>query len=181
MRNSSLNAKGFTLIELIISVGLFSVVAVIAASAYLNLVSIDRTTRATNDLVNNMTFVMNSIASNLRTGSKYICNTPDGNGNGECSAITFTDASGCVTTYTYTGESISVSQAGAATCTDSGVLTDPKIDITDARFILMGNPSSDVYEPQVIIFISGSLDSGPGKKSTFSVQTSATQRGIDIP
>ncbi len=172
--------KGFTLIELIISVGLFSIVAVIAASAYLNLVAIDRTTRATSDLVNNMTFVMNSIASNLRTGTAYKGCSPDGNGT--CSAITFTDATGCDTTYRYLNNNISISQTGGPTCTESGQLVDSKIKVTDTKFILMGNTTAgDTYEPQVIIYISGSLSTGSTKQSTFTIQTTATQRGIDIP
>ncbi len=176
--------KGFTLIELIVSVGLFSVVALIAATAYLHLVDIDRRTRTQSDLVNNMTFVMNSMVSNIRTGSGYHCVTSS---ETSCTTFGFTDSSGCATTYTYSNSGISEAQSGSDSqgnaCTNTGELTDPALVITGMNFITTGvnNSPGDYVQPQVIIYLSGSMTAGSGVTSTFNVQTTAVQRGIDLP
>lgn len=180
MRRVNLTIKGFTLIEMLISVALFSIVATIVAAAYLNLVNLDRRTRTTNDLVNNMNFVLDTMERSIRTGSNFSC----GSGNGTCQSFTFTDQDGCITTFALTNAQITEAVSGGASgCQSSAAqsLNDPRISISNLRFIVTGVGTSNNLEPQVLMLVSGSLRPAPNQAPvTFSVETAATERGIDI-
>lgn len=184
--------RGFTLVELIISIGLFAIVTTITAAAYLNLINLDRRTRSADDLINNMTFVINSMASSIRTGTNYLCvDKGDANGNGlGCSQFQFTDSNGCVTKYsisqspsthtTVVNETQTAQSQGNTACTNTGPLTDPRINITSLSFNVTG-VGDDSFEPQVVFSVEGTLPIGStGQLSSFTLQTTASERGIDI-
>ena len=59
--------KGFTLIEMIMSVAVFTVVALIAAGALLAIADANRKAQAFKSVVNNLNFALESVARNLRT------------------------------------------------------------------------------------------------------------------
>ena len=65
--------KGFTLVEIIVSLGLFAVVAVIAIGAYLRIIDANKQAQALKTAVNNANFALESISRELRVGSNYHC------------------------------------------------------------------------------------------------------------
>jgi prepilin-type N-terminal cleavage/methylation domain-containing protein len=158
--------RGFSLLELIVSLALFSIVMLIVISTYLALISYDREARATNQLVANLSFAVESMVRNMRTGKNYSCT-----GN-PCTSFSFTDSGGQAVTY---------SSSGGALTQGSVALTAPGITISTLSFYLKGAPSTvDGIQPQVTVLIKGTMGTGAGKTSTFSIQTAATQRLIDI-
>ena len=70
---SSVQGKGFTLIEMLVSVAIFTIVMVIALGALLSLSEADRKAQTINAAVNNLSFAIDSMSRLLRTGLNYHC------------------------------------------------------------------------------------------------------------
>jgi prepilin-type N-terminal cleavage/methylation domain-containing protein len=74
MRNYfSSNKSGFTLIEIIVSLALFSVVVTIAVGALLILIASNRQLQNEQSVLSNLSFALDSMTREIRTGSNYYC------------------------------------------------------------------------------------------------------------
>ncbi len=67
--------KGFTLVELIVALGLFSVVSTIAIGSLLALIDNNRQLRGDQALITNVGFVLDMMSRDIRTGINYYCDT----------------------------------------------------------------------------------------------------------
>ena len=165
--------RGYTLVELIVSVAILSVVMIVAGAAFLAVISLDRKARATNDLVSNLSYVVDSMERSIRTGTVYSAASG--------STFSYTDANGRIISYrlTLTGTMGQVEQR-----IDSGswtALTDPRVDIETLTFYPSGTVAGDPSQPTVTIVIRGKMK--PDAQSAdieFVIESSATQRLIDI-
>lgn len=187
MRNhsSTTGERGFSLLELIVSVGLFMIVVTIAASAYLSLISLNRRAQATNDVSSNLAFVMESISRSIRTGSSYDCGGGGGALNcwgGGSNTFSFTNEDAQTVTYLLKTDG-TVGVCISATCTDSSAssITDPRVRVTNLAFFVEGVGYGDGMQPRVLITLSGTIQPDPRTAPlSFTIQTSATQRLIEL-
>jgi type II secretory pathway pseudopilin PulG len=69
---------GFSLVEMLVSIAIFMVVAVIAVTALLKIVDASKKSQTLQDTVNNVNFVMDSITRELRVGKAYTCSSQPG-------------------------------------------------------------------------------------------------------
>lgn len=181
--------RGYTLLELIVSLAIFSIVITIVMGAYLTLISLDREIRSTNETVTNLSFAADSMARTIRTGTRYACVPPsDSDGNGLCSQLNLLDSSGNSVRYTLKNDHT------IGECYDSGSgcsyvsITDPRITIDTLLFNVTGEDAgspSDNSQPQVTFTIHGMMPTNAtgnksGTSTDFTIQTSATQRQIDL-
>jgi prepilin-type N-terminal cleavage/methylation domain-containing protein len=175
-------SRGYTLIELIVSLGIFSVVMLAATAAYLSLVSLDRQARATADVVTNLTFAMDSMTREVRTGTTYRCTPGDADGNstdGSCHRFSFTDSRSPSRSISYF---VSNHQLMESINGVNYVLTDPRVSVDRLDFYVRGVGTTGAnagVEPQVLMVISGTLQT-KDKTVSFSLQSSATERYIDL-
>lgn len=182
----SSRTSGFTLVELIVSVAIFSIVVVIAMAAYLSLISLDRKARATNDIMTNLSFVMEGMSRSIRTGTNYDCggigsiaDCPNG-----ASYFSFVDENGQTDTYllnTVDGTIRTCQNASVCTANSATVLTDPRINVTNFTFYTQGSAPGDGLQPRVIFVISGTIT--PDTTSapvSFTIEGGATQRVLDL-
>lgn len=178
-------AKGFTLLELIVSVGIFSVIILIVMSAYLRLVYLDRQARAMSDLMTNLSFVVESMSREIRTGQDYKCNT-----TGTNCAVTpgttfrFTDSRATPRTITYS-LATDAEGKGQVRVTINGVtstLTDPRVDVNKLDFYVqgVGTAGPDYRQPQVTFVLQGTVSPDGGEPVDFSIQSSGTQRYLEL-
>lgn len=177
--------RGYTLIELVVAVGIFALIMSLAAGAYLIMISAGRSAQATATGINSLAFALEDMTRSVRTGTGYNCNNP---GGGNCSSggnsFYFTDASGNAVSYS---RSVSSTYCGTATaCLVKNVggnistLTDPSVNVSSLTFYVSGVFTGDGAAPHVTIVISGNVSAGAGKTTAFSVETGATQRSTDI-
>lgn len=174
--------RGYTLLELIVSLGIFSVVMLVVTGAYLTLIALDRQARANNQLSTSLSFAIESMARSIRTGTEYdpgIAYAACGQGGSR--SISFTDSQSQEISYILKGDN-TIGQCTGSTCTDSNAapLTDPRISITSLCFYVRGVGTGDDRQPQVTFTVSGTMRTDSGDVSEFSVQSSATQRVIDL-
>lgn len=74
MRISRKN-KGFTLIEIIVALMIFSIVVVVALAALLKIIDANKKAQTTQDAVIGLSFALESMSRELRTGSTIDCET----------------------------------------------------------------------------------------------------------
>ncbi len=75
MKNRTKNIFGFTLIEVMVSLAIFSVVAVVAAGALLRILDSNKKAQSIQAAITNLNFALESMSRELRTGTKYQCNS----------------------------------------------------------------------------------------------------------
>ncbi len=74
--------KGFTLIEMIVSLGVFSIVITIAVGALLVIISTNRQLQAEQSVMSNLAFAMDSMTREMRTGYSYYCESQPNDDSG---------------------------------------------------------------------------------------------------
>lgn len=174
--------RGYTLLELIVSVGIFSVIMLIVTSAYLNLVHLDRKARATSDVMTNLSFVVESMSREIRTGTNYRCNTNGTNCTNGGTSFRFSDSRSPsrTITYTLTNSQVFVTVDGA-----TSALTDPRVTVSTLTFYVRGvgtlvGDGTAYASPQVTFVMRGTVEPEPGEVVEFSLQGSATQRYLEL-
>ena len=65
--------KGFTLVEMIVALMIFSVVATVALGAVIKVISANRKAQTLQSAVTNMNFALDAVSRDLRVGSSYYC------------------------------------------------------------------------------------------------------------
>lgn len=171
--------KGFTLVEVIVAVGLFLIVVTLGTGSFLQALTVKRTSEGLTLGINNFGSVMESMIRAIRTGTSF------GAGG---SSFTFTDQNGNHPTYTcdlanhrLTETWTVVDQAGGTHSFTNLPITNPSLDITSCSFTVVGqNPYSaaDLVQPYVTIHIQGTFNS-PKSTVPFNLQTTVEQRQPD--
>lgn len=163
--------KGFTLVEMIVAIGLFTTVLFISSSAFLSVLNADRKSRATRIAMDNLNLSLEDMSRRIKTGKDYSCGGAGGvlftadcpPAAPEGDKFAFTDQDGTtrivykrgvgaspVTTGNVAsgcGSSIYTPSQGCIIRDKNGIalrVTGPEIDITDLQFVVKG---STVWAP----------------------------------
>ena len=65
--------KGFTLIEVLVSVSIFSIVMLVATGAVFSIVEANKKTHTLKSVMTNLNFALESMARDMRVGFRYAC------------------------------------------------------------------------------------------------------------
>lgn len=181
---TSPSSRGYSLLEMIVSLGIFSMVMLVVMGAYVTLISLDRQARANNQLAASLSFAVESMARAMRTGTGYDCGARGGSLNctGGGDSISFLDSQGQIISYIHKSDGSIGQCTGSSGCLDNNAvsLTDRRINITSLRFYVRGVGVGDDTQPNVTFVIAGTMTTEAGEVSTFSIQTGATQRLIEL-
>ncbi len=205
--NRKILNKGFTLVELLVSIAIFSMVFVSASGAFVSVLDAYQKITKTRVSVDNLTNALESLVREAKTGTNYHCGstlpltTPldcaSGDtyfafvntnvprilsGGSQTPSIVYKFVA-CPSAFPYCGR-IQRSDDGGVNFFPVTVAP-PDLMITDLKFIAIGStPFSDatlnVVQPQVTIVIRGYVTLKGGVTAPFSVQTTASQRNLDI-
>ena len=195
-RDSRDSLTGFTLVEMVVAVGLFAIVMTVCVDVLLSLVSANRKAQALQSVINNLNITLDGIVRPIREGSNFHCggglNTlpqdcaagdrsfafePFGNSPTDPPWIYSYDADGTICGV----KRICRSENGQAPI----AITAPEVSIEDMEFYVVGTTHGgsppDTVQPKVIIVIKGTAGV-PGSKSatTFHIQATAVQRVLDL-
>jgi prepilin-type N-terminal cleavage/methylation domain-containing protein len=172
--------RGYTLIELVVALGLFSFVMTLSSGAYLMMIGMNRQAQAVATGIDDLSFALEMMTRDMRTGSAYSCGPSLGLGS--CPTVpsqsfSFRNKSGAQISYTVAGGVLqrTVNNAQVSTLTGSSVT------ISNIAFYVSGTVPGDSEQPHVSIIITGTVAAGPNKPpQTFTIETGATMRGTDI-
>ena len=189
---------GFTLVELLVSLTLFTAVITIAVGSLLVLIDANAKAQNMQEVMTNLTFALDSMTREIRTGSGYFCT------NSIPLSLTERNVRDCVN-----GQGISIVEGGTSLTgrgnqriayrlydgaierrigTGSWVaLTSDAVTITTLNFTVIGSEqfnvvagSGDTAPPTVTIYIAGTAGELATVDTTFDLQTTITKRLLDI-
>ena len=175
--------KSFTIIEMLVSLTIFSIVTTVALGAFIIVLKGQRNALATQAVQGNASVLIESMAREMRTGTDFVIpgpkvilvDPPRTHGVG----FEFTNAKGEIIEYEL--DSVNPTKlirvVGGGTPTQ---ISSNQVDITNLRFVVQGTASSDGMQPMVTI-IMGFQNNGvrPEEQVSIDISTSITQRKLD--
>lgn len=171
------SSGGYTLVELIVAMGLFAIIMTLSTGAYLIMISVNRHAQAISTGIDNLSFALEDMTRTIRTGTVYQCGAgidcPSGG-----SSFSLIDQNGSEVTYDLSGSSVRKTVDGT-----EFILTDPSVHVSSLQFFETGGNnarSGDYSQPYVTMIMAGTVESGPGTSEPFHVETSASMRGTDL-
>lgn len=174
---------GFTLVEMIVGVFLFTVVMLVAVGALMSVMDANRRAQSTKSVMNNLNFALESMTREIRTGKEYSTTVLGGD------TIDFLDKDGCGITFTLSDtddnkkNEIVRSVAQKGECPKEGSsnvpMTAPEVEISSLQFYAYGVDPGDGVQPHVIIIVRGVAGVSARTRVPFNLQTFVTQRFLD--
>lgn len=182
--------RGFTLVELLVSLSVFVVVLFVAVSTLLSTVSVYRVSQGSRTATDNLNFALEDVAKSMRTGFNYHCGSSgDFEEPQDCSSgdtfIVFTDQGGTLIAFRFFEDvnglgsierSISCLPSG---CSGWETFTAPQVDINHFRMYVQGALSGDGRQPYAFLLVRGTVGVKEKERVTFDLQTMISQRIYD--
>ena len=184
-------ARGFSLIEMIVSTTVFIIVMLIVVGAMISLDTASRKARAIRVAMDNISAATDSMSRNLRMGSYYHCGcgnplTPgdldtaavrdcpmtDTYGGGGDVCLGFTSQQDDRVIYRLKNNRIERSRDGGVSFIP---LTAPEIIINDLRFFVSGTLQNS-QQPVITMLVRGTVQQGTKTVTDFNVETTVGSR-----
>ena len=168
--------RGFTLIETLVAVSLFSVLMVMTIGSLTVLIDANRKARSEKSVINNVNAALEIMARSIREGTDYELSNTDCPDADYC-AITFTASNNDTVTYRVADNTIERSvNSGAFT-----PITAPDVSIEKLAFTAVADDAATEV-PKVQIAVKAKTEGAENTAAEFNVQTSVSQRfAFDVP
>ena len=175
---------GFTLVEILIAVSLFVVIATISAGATVSVFDANKKSQSSKTVVDNLNLAIENMTRIARFGNNYHCGNTgsfepkdcDNNEVGDTFlAVTF---GGRIIAYNYNQSNKTIERSD-----DGGpyiAITAPEAKIEYLRFYVLGTPDNDSQQPYIVAVIKGHVGEKSTTQTTFSIETLISQRTLDI-
>jgi len=176
---------GFTLIEILVSMGVLGVIITIGISMIVVFASLQRRTINAQNALDNIRFAVDSMARDMRTGDKF-CQADDCEPNptcswsgGGCTVFSFRQKLGNndIVRYQLNNGVVETWRSSRPTWLP---LTDPQRTVTKLRFYVRGAGVTPEEQQRVTILmeVQGGVSNKPGEIVTTQVQTTVTKRKL---
>ncbi len=175
--------KGFTLIELMVSISIFAIVMTMSMGAILSVLDANQKSQTVRSVVDNLNATLESMTRSIRFGTNYHCGStgtitaPQDCISGD-TTFSVLDSNNNETTYSLSNSQIMRSVNGATAL----ALTSPDVVIQSMTFYVFGTTpfsQGDLNQPRVIILVKGQVNGKTTTMSTFTLQTTISQRALD--
>lgn len=184
-----MNNRGFTLVELLVSIAIFSLVMMIAVGSLLTMTEASRKAQALKSVMNNLNFAVESMSRMIRVGTTYHCGVVGSIGV----AQDCTSGSSYIALEQSDGDLDSLAdqvifrllEGRIERSTDGGAsfvpITADEVVIEDLKFYVVGSaPGPDTVQPKVVMTVRGYASISERTRTDFDLQTTITQRLPDI-
>lgn len=178
--------QGFTLIELIVSMALFTIILTAALGGLLMVIDANRQAKAIKLVVNNLNLATEGMSRELRVGGNF-CETDNADNNPDASC---NNTSGVDTMYFTTDRGDESSsfrlnnqgverRIGPSPANDYLKLTGSDVVIDDLVFYIRGVGYGDSEQPSVLIVLNGHINQAD-ERIDFYVQSLVSQRQLEL-
>lgn len=162
--------KGFTLIELIVAVFIFSVLAMIAGGDFVSTISLQRRALNIKKVEENGRFILELMAREIRVSSPI--NTADTACPGSFSpAININHPVNGNVVYSLVGGEIHRIVNGI-----DSVISSPDVKVSRLNFCISGNAANDGRQPLVTVLLGLKAGEGTKEEAALDLQTTVSQR-----
>ncbi|MBU3918391.1 hypothetical protein KKC63_00560 [Patescibacteria group bacterium] len=181
MINNKLSKKGFTLMEMLIVSGMFSILIIVIASIFVSAIRIENKVFATKKVLSQVSYSVEYMTRAIRMAEKDTVGDCISRGdNYEISGvnddnITFKNAlqdGNCQIFYLNNGQ-IKIQDFVTGTDFD---LTSSDVEISNLSFTANGEQQGDIFQPFITIYLEAQSSDSP----ILEIQTSVSQRNPDI-
>jgi prepilin-type N-terminal cleavage/methylation domain-containing protein len=191
--------RGFTLIEMMVSVAIFSVVMAVATIALLAMVDASKKAHALQSVMFNLNVAIDGMVRGIRMGTSYELQDLYEAGRGKTFVYCPFGRPACKSagadanykvTYKWIDSLVDPNYqrivktylpVGYTSSPPTIPITASEVKITALSFYLTGAGTTDYIQPRMMVIIRGTAGTEKVKTTTnFDIQASATQRLIDI-
>jgi len=190
-KQSTFCERGFSLVEMMVSVSLFAVVMLVATGALLSLMDASRKAQALQSVMNNLNIALDGMVRGARMGSTFHCGnigvlTQPRDCLGGDIFLAFEPFGGdpsdvkdqVLYWFDQNDRRLYKSVDGGVT---GFAITAPEVQIDDLTFYVTGSTPSDSEQPKAVITVKGTAGIDRVKtRTSFSIQATASQRLLDI-
>ncbi|MDO8520545.1 MAG: type II secretion system protein [bacterium] len=169
--------KGFTLIELVVAIGLFSIIVAIAIGGFIRALRTERQVIGLLAANSNASLAIEQMAREIRTGYDFC--VMNGNSCGS-SELSFRNANGLAVSYCLQDQGL-FRGTGPGSCIGStgNTITATNVLVQYLNFIVSGNQSTDGYPPRVTVAIGVSANTAGISGSIINLETTVSARVVD--
>ncbi len=173
------NNKGFTLVEMLVSIALFAIVLVITLGSIMTIVDVNRKSQSLTIVMNDLNFALENITRSVKTGDLQVDESLSGD---EIYVIEDLDNEERHVKYRFYGNKIERNiKPKDGSWSGYVAITSDQINIDQARFEVYGSTDAgDSRQPRVLISIAGTALVGPTVSSKFHIQTTVSQRNLEV-
>ncbi len=191
--------KGFTLVEILVSISIFVVFMTFALGSVLSILGAGDKSKSLNSVMTNLNFTVEIMSRELKFGTNFYCTQSTdvpplppvpttqnctGVGLAPQSAISFVTSDGVATVYKLDSALHQIKKS-----TDGGLtfisVTAPEVNIQDLKFYVFNSAPqtslpADNAQPRVTMFVRGYAGTKLSSQSSFALQTTISQRSLDV-
>lgn len=180
--------KGFTLIELMVSLSVFIIVMTVSLGSILSILNANEKSQSKKTAMDNLNYALESMSRTIRFGTSFYCGTtavtsPSPAPTNDCTSVpgstslSIRDANGVLVVYSLSGGQI-MKAVNNQTPTP---VTSPEVTINRLAFYVFGSAAwPDQNQPRVTLSLSGTVGTRAATQSTFNLQTTVSERKLDI-
>ena len=155
--------NGFTMIELIVAIGIFSLIVSMVSGIFVLSILIQRRIIALRNAQDNIRFTIDSISREVRTGKDF---------SSVSSSLSFTNAKGEAVIYRLNNNEVEKSSDGGVTYS---AVTGPEVTVDYLNFYLSGQAAGDRLQPRITITIGATSRVG-NQTGNLKIQTTISER-----
>ncbi len=182
------NNRGYTLVEMLVSVAIFSIVVLITLGAILTILDANRKARTLTEVMNNLNFTVEMMTRSLKTGVEPVLNTSNGVLHVDAIILDREGFQRERTSYRLSELNKRIEQCVSSVGSNNCDSASNWIPITSEavvveKFQLMvvhGGTTNDNRQPRTLMLIEGSVKVSDDISSAFSLQTTVSQRRLNL-
>ena len=175
------NQKGFTLIEMLVSIALFSVVLTVTLGAILTIADSNKKARSLMSVTNNLNFAIDSMTRSIKAGEMASNAVPAG---GKCITTKQIDYSDGDNFARESVEYCLIEDAEGKGQIVQSIENGEAVPITssdvDVDYLKFEQIILDGGQPRVLILVGGTVKVSEKISSNFSIQTTVAQRKLKL-
>jgi len=171
MVNKISQKKGFTLIEMLVSIALFSIVITIAMGSIFTIIDANRKSQTLTLVMNNLNFALEIMTRDIKTSNPRTIATESG-GN----TLRIEDQDGDIIRYRYSDSNLNIEKSVNSSSNYISIISSDVV-IEDFIFDLIGDADE---QPRVVLVVNGYAQITERIRSDFDIQTTVSPRQLNI-
>lgn len=172
-KNILKNNSGFTLVELMVALGLFSLLLLMTVGGFVRSLRTERQTSAFTFVNNSLSIAIEQMGKEIRTGRNFCAS---GTSCQSSSVLSFLSAKGTIITYCLDGDAIK--RNAGSDCTSGKKITGDNVNVQYLAFLISNNQGNNGWPPRVTILVGANSKKQMPASYNINLQTTVSSRSL---